>query len=166
MKFFYALVIINALVVVGIIGFVIWQALDSGSPMGLIILAVILLGFLGFFMYIGVPGAIVRWYIKSTGAPARAVILELRFGDLEMYSGGDQYGHGGRLTSKQAILKLEVHPNNGATYTTEDRFWVSASFVSQLTPGRELQVVIARNNPQRVVSLLETLSVVKRSNHD
>ena len=60
MKAFITIAVINILVVIGISGFVIWQFFDSGNPMGLIILALILLGFLGFFVYIGVPGMIVR----------------------------------------------------------------------------------------------------------
>ena len=157
MKAFITIAVINILVVIGIIGFVIWQFFDSGNPMGLIILAVILLGFLGFFVYIGVPGMIVRWYIKSTGEPARAIILARNMGDLEMYSGGNEYGHGGQLTSRQVVLKLEVHPNNGITYVAEDRFWATPFSITQMTPGRELQVVIARNNPKRVVSMPETI---------
>ena len=163
MKLFYALVLVNVLVVIGVIGFVVWQALDSGSPMGLIILAIIAVGFLGFSIYIGVPGMIVREYIKSTGERARAIIVERRVGDLEMYSGGNDYGSRGRLASQQIVLKLEIRPKDGAAYVAEDRFWVNASFVSRLTPGGELQVVIAHNNPQRVVSLLETLVIPLRS---
>ncbi len=157
MKFLYFIVIVNVLVVVGVIGFVIWQAIDSGSPLGLFILALILAGFLGFFIYIGVPGTLYRWHIKSTGERARAVILERHHGGLEMYTGGDEYGHGGQLTSRQIVLKLEVHPNNGATYIAEDRFWVNAMYARRLTPGSEMQVVISRNNPKRVVSMPETL---------
>jgi hypothetical protein len=162
MKFFYAIVLVNLLVVIGVIGFVVWQFFDSGNPMGLIILAVILLAFLGFFIYIGVPGMILRWYIKSTGEPARAVILERRMGNLEMYSGGSEY-ETGKLTSQQVVLKLEVHPNIGATYVAEDRFWATPFGISQMTPGREMQVIVARNNPKRVVSLPETMAVSARS---
>lgn len=160
--FFFAIVLVNVLVVVGVIGFVIWQFFDSGNPMGLIILAIILLAFLGFFIYIGVPGMIFRWYIKSTGEPARAVILERRMGNLTMYSGGGEY-ETGKLTSQQIVLKLKVHPNNGAAYIAEDHFWATPFGISQMTPGREMQVVIARNNPMRVVSLPETLTVLPRS---
>ena len=163
MKAFIPIAVINILVVIGIIGFVIWQFFDSGNPMGLIILAVILLAFLGFFIYIGVPGMIFRWYIKSTGEPARAIILERRMGDLEMYSGGNEYGHGGQLTSKQVILKLEVHPNNGANYVAEDRFWATPFSITQMTPGKEMSVVVARNNPNRVVSMPETIVAAARS---
>jgi hypothetical protein len=163
MKAFIAIAVINILIVIGVIGFVIWQFFDSGNPMGLIILAVILLAFLGFFIYIGVPGMIVRWYIKSTGEPARAIILDRRMGDLEMYSGGNEHGHGGQLTSKQVILKLEVHPNNGANYVAEDRFWATPFSITQMTPGKEMRVVIARNNPNRVVSVPETIVAAARS---
>jgi hypothetical protein len=162
MKAFITIAVINILVVIGIIGFVIWQFFDSGNPMGLIILAIILLGFLGFFIYIGVPGMIFRWYIKSTGEPARAVILEREMGNLTMYSGGGEY-ETGKLTSQQVILKLEVHPNNGAIYVAEDRFWATPFGISQMTPGREMQVVIARNNPKRVVSLPETMVTLSKA---
>ena len=163
MKAFVAIAVINILVVIGVIGFVIWQFFDSGNPMGLLILAVILLGFLGFFIYIGVPGMIVRWYIKSTGERARAIIIERRMGDLEMYSGGNEHGHGGQLTSRQVVLKLEVHPNNGANYVAEDRFWATPFSITQMTPGKEMSVVIARNNPKRVVSIPETIAAAARS---
>ena len=157
MKFFVAIVIVNILVVVGVIGFVIWQYFDSGNPLGLIILAIILMGFTGFFVYIGVPGMIVRWYIKSTGESAQAIILERHMGNLSMYTGGDEYS-AGKLSSQQIVLKLEVHPNNGATYAAEDRFWATPYGISQMTPGRQMQVVIARSNPKRVVSIPETLT--------
>lgn len=160
--FFFAIVLVNVLVVVGVIGFVIWQFFDSGNPMGLIILAIILLAFLGFFVYIGVPGMIFRWYIKSTGEPARAVILERRMGNLTMYSGGGEY-ETGKLTSQQVALKLEVHPTNGAVYVAEDHFWATPFGITQMTPGREMQVVIARNHPKRVVSLPETLAALPRA---
>lgn len=162
MKSFYALIIINVLAVIGIIGFVIWQSVDSGSPLGLIILSVILLGFLGFFIYVGVPGMILREYVKSTGEAARAVILERRLGNLQMYSGGGEYELG-QLTSQQVVLKLEVHPNNGEIYVAEDRFWAPAWLLTRLTPGSGMQVFIARNNPQRVISLPETLAAAPRS---
>ena len=158
MKFLRFIVIVNILVVIGVIGFVIWQFFDSGSPLGLIILALILVAFLGFFEYIGVPHMLYRGYVKSTGERARAIILERHFGTLEMHTGGDEYGHGGQLTSQQIILKLEVHPNNGATYIVEDRFWANAMDVRRLTPGSEMQVVIARNNPKLVASMPETIN--------
>jgi hypothetical protein len=58
---------------------------------------------------------------------------------------------------------LEVHPNNGAIYVAEDRFWATPFGISQMTPGREMQVVIARNNPKRVVSLPETMVTLSKA---
>lgn len=161
MKIFWTIIIVNVLVVIGVIGFVVWQSLDSGSPLGLIILAVILLGFFGFFLYIGGLRAIFRWYIVSSGERARAVILERRLGNLEMYAGGNEY-QPGKLTSQQVVLKLEVHSSNGPTYIAEDRFWAPAWLITRLIPGSEMQVAIARNNPKWVASLTETLAALPR----
>ncbi len=158
MKFFYFIVIVNVLAVVGIIGFVIWQSFNSGSPLGLIILALILMGFLGFFIYIGVPRTLWRWYIVSTGERVRAVILERRLGGMEMYTGGTEHSQG-KLTSQQVVLKLEIHPTNSAVYIVEDRFWVNPAYLIRLSPGSEMQAAVARNNPKCVVAMPETVSV-------
>lgn len=159
MKFFYLIIIVNILTVVGVIGFVIWQSFDSGSPLGLFILAVILMGFLCFFIYIGVPRTLWRWYITSTGERVRAVILERRLGGMEMYTGGTEHSQG-KLTSQQIVLKLEIHPTNGAVYIVEDRFWVNPAYLVRLSPGCEMQAAVSRNNPKWVVAMPETVSVL------
>ena len=155
MKFFKLIILVNLLVVVGVIGFVIWQVYDSGSPLGLIILAIISLGFLGFFVYIGVPRALFRWYIKTTGEPVHAVILECRLGGLEAYSGGTEYSRG-TLTAKQAVLIMEIRPANGVPYIAEDQLWIHPASLAQLHPGRKVEAIVSRSNPKWVIYLPES----------
>ena len=59
-------------------------------------------------------------------------------------------------------VKLEVHPNNGASYIASDRFNLAVSYdwrtgpEGNITPGAELQVAVSRFNRYWVVALPET----------
>ncbi len=99
------------------------------------------------FLIFGLP-PLRRYYVRSTGEPATATILEMRLGRWAMYSGGE-YSH--NVTAQQVILKLEVHPTNGAPYVAEDKFMAKAMDLMRLNEGCDLQVYIARNDPKRVV---------------
>ena len=157
MKLFYFIIIVNVLAVVGVIGFVIWQSIDSGSPMGLVILFLITMGFLGFFIYIDVPRTMWRRHIITTGVQTRAVILECRLGGKEMYAGGTEHSLG-RLTAQQVVLKLEIHPTNEMAYIVEDRLWINPAHLARISPGCEIQVAVARNNAKRAVAIPETVN--------
>ncbi len=98
---------------------------------------------------------LIRWYIKSTGEAARATILDVNMGKWVVYSGSE---YSGNVQSQQVILKLEVHPNNGAVYVAEDKFMARAMDLMRLRQGCDIQVRIASNNPKRVVCLPETVT--------
>ena len=106
----------------------------------------------------GLP-PLLRYYVKSTGEPAKATILEKRFGRWIMYSGSE---YSRNVSAQQVILKLEVHPTNGMLYIAEDKFMAKAMDLLRLNVGCDIQVRIARNNPKRVVCLPNT--VVASSN--
>jgi hypothetical protein len=118
-----------------------------------------------FACIIVVPGLIIflffglepstRYFVRKTGQPARAVILERRYGRWATYTGSE---HNASMTSQQVILKLEVHPLNDMPYTAEDKFMAKGLDMLRLSPGCEIQVAIAKNNPKRVVCLPETVS--------
>jgi hypothetical protein len=97
---------------------------------------------------------LLRSYVISTGQPARAIILEKRLGRWATYSKED----GGNLLAQQLILKLQVHPPQGAPYVAEDKFMAKLIDLRRLNEGCDVQVRIARNNPQRVVCLPETVA--------
>lgn len=129
--------------------------MDQSSLFTILVVALAIgIPFFIVFLWLGLP-PIIRWYIKSTGQRARAVILEAHSGRGAIYS-GSEYNH--HLVAQKMILKLEVHPTNGATYIAEDRFMVKAMDLMKLTSGCDVQVYIARNNPKWVVSLPETIT--------
>jgi hypothetical protein len=106
------------------------------------------------FLIFGLP-PLMRYYVKLTGEPARATILEIRFGRWTAYSGS---GSSQSVTAQRVILKLEVHPANAMPYTAEDKFMAKAMDLLRLNQGCDLQVRIARHNPKRVVCLPDTLT--------
>jgi hypothetical protein len=94
-----------------------------------------------------------RMIIKSSGIPARAKILEKKFGKWVMYSGGE---YNQNVTGQQLVLKLEVHPQNEMPYICEDKFMAKPVDLMRLNEGCELQVMISKSNPQKVVCLPDT----------
>ena len=62
------------------------------------------------------------------------------------------------MVSQKIILKLEVHPSNGAPYIAEDRFMAKSMDVMRLNEGCDVQVSVARNHPKWVVCLPETVT--------
>jgi hypothetical protein len=95
-----------------------------------------------------------REVIKKSGELANATILEVSYGRGAVYSGGND----NNLVSQHTILKLEVRPQVGSTYITEDHFMASAMDMMKLRPGCLIQVRVNKDNPQQVVSLPETVT--------
>ncbi len=115
---------------------------------------VALLVFLILFLIFGLP-PLLRWYVKSTGERARAVIKEMHTGRWATYTGAHATG---QLSRQQVILKLEVHPNNSPAYLAQDRFMAKAIDLMRFSPGCEMQVARFPGHPTWVVSLPETIN--------
>ena len=97
---------------------------------------------------------ILHWFIKSNGDQARAVILEVRTAGWGWYA-GSRYSES--LVFQPVTVKLEVHPTTGAPYIAKDRFNAKPrQYWDTIKPGAEMQVSIARFNPQWVASWPET----------
>jgi len=97
---------------------------------------------------------ILHWIIKSNSDQARAVILEVRTAGWGWYA-GSRYSES--LIFRPVSVKLEVHPTTGAPYIAKDRFNAKPDeYRYTLKPGAEMQVSIARFNPQWVASWPET----------
>ncbi len=106
------------------------------------------------FWFYGLP-TIIHSYIKSNGEQAKAVVLEVRDAGWGWYS-GSRYSR--TLIFQPVSVKLEVHPHQGAPYIAADRFNAKHGiYREKLKPGVEIQVMIARFNPQWVASLPETI---------
>ncbi|MBI5296254.1 MAG: SHOCT domain-containing protein [Chloroflexi bacterium] len=121
--------------------------------MDTLILVGIPLLLVAIFVVIGLAIAfpyISRAVVKSTGAPAEAVILSKRAGK------GAAYGSNRSLIAQEIILKLEVHPAVGAPYETEIRYMEDVMNAMRLEPGYIVQVRVARGNPDNVAVLAET----------
>jgi hypothetical protein len=118
--------------------------LTGGVVVGVTLLAVLILA----------GPRLLRSYVISTGAPARATILQKRLGRWATYSKED----GGNMLAQQVILSLQVYPAQGAPYVAEDTFMAKMIDLRRLNEGCDIQVRIARNNPQRVVCLPETVA--------
>jgi len=118
--------------------------LFGGIIIGFVLLIFLIFGF----------SPLMRYYVRSTGTPARATILGKRSGRWVSYSGSE---HNGSVTAQQVILKLEVHPDNAMPYIAEDKFMAKALDLMCLNEGCDIQVYIARNNPKRVVCLPDTV---------
>ncbi len=127
------------------------SAILSDNVLPFLIIGVVLLI---LFLIYGVP-FLIRTYVKSTGELADATIIDFRSGRGAVYS-GSEYNH--QLVAQKIILKLEVHPKNGAPYVTEDRFMAKAMDLMKLRPGCNIQVRVAAGNPKRVVCLPETVT--------
>ena len=93
-----------------------------------------------------------RWWVRRTGEPAQAVILDCQTRKGAMYSGESQ------LVAQNITLKVEVHPTSGTIYPAEDRFMARAMDLMKLRPGCHLEVRIDRRRPNRVVCLPETVT--------
>ncbi len=120
----------------------------------IIISATIALVAIGLFFMFGFE-PMTRSIIISNGNHARAKILGKKLGNWTM--GSD--GHDGRnVTAQQVILKLEVHPDDALTYVCEDKFMAKAKDLVMLNEGCDIQVVISKSNPMRVVCLPETVT--------
>ncbi len=126
------------------------------TPTLVVVLVGILIGIIALvlFLMFGLP-PLIRLYVRSTGTPASATILERRFGRWTAYTGGE-YNHS--VSAQQVILKLQVRPPNEAPYVAEDKFMARAMDLMRLNEGCDVQVVIARGNPKRVVCLPETVT--------
>jgi hypothetical protein len=111
------------------------------------------------FLFFGLP-PLLRYYVRSTGQPAKATILQIRFGRWTVHSGGE---HSQNVSAQQVILRLEVHPPNDAPYIAEDKFMAKALDLMRLNEGCEIQVFIARNNPKRVVCLPNTVTAASNA---
>ena len=131
----------------------IWNwILANWLGMGLFVGFWIVFGSIMFWTYGLTP--IVHWFIKANGDTAKAVILEMRDAGWGWYA-GSRYSE--TLIFQPVRVKLEVHPNNGAPYIAQDRFNAKREdYRYKLKPGIEMQVSIARFNPQWVASWPET----------
>ena len=124
--------------------------MDIGQVISIVVVVgfFIVFGLVMFWVYGLTP--IVHWFIKSNGEQARAVILEVRNAGWGWYA-GDRYTQ--TLIFRPVTVKLEVHPNSGASYIAKDRFNAKRrEYRETIKPGAELQVSIARFNPQWVAS--------------
>ncbi len=130
--------------------------MSSLSSILVFALPILIVGIVFFilFLFLGLP-PLLRMYIKSTGERTLATILEKRYARGTIYSGR---GQNSNVIAQNIVLKLEVHPINGATYIAEDRFMAKSMEIMRLSEGCDLQVSIARNNPKWVVSLPETVT--------
>jgi hypothetical protein len=128
--------------------------MDMGQVTTIVIFIVFWVVFcLVMFWFYGLT-PILHWFIKSNGDQARAVILEVRTAGWGWYA-GSRYSQS--LVFQPVTVKLEVHPGNGAPYIAKDRFNAKPrEYWETIKPGAELQVSIARFNPQWVASWPET----------
>jgi len=139
-------------------------------------------GWVFFYVFCAIMGGVVLiflWFfwqdawppirnglIKLNSEPAKATILEVK----KIGSGfesGSTFGSTRDLVNatkdyQPVWVKLEVHPNNGASYIASDRFNLAVSYnwrtgpEGNITPGAELQVAVSRFNRYWVVALPET----------
>lgn len=119
----------------------------------LIVGILIVLSLIFFFAFGYQP--MVREIIKSTGTPARARILEQKYGNL-IITNGSNYNQS--INRQKVTLKLEVHPTDAMPFICEDRFLANPEDLMRLSPGCDVQVMIAQNNPHKVVCLPETVT--------
>jgi hypothetical protein len=125
----------------------------------------VVLMFLWFFWQDAWP-PIRNGLIKLNSEPAKATILEVK----KIGSGfesGSTFGSTRDLVNatkdyQPVWVKLEVRPNNGASYIASDRFNLAVSYnwrtgpEGNIIPGAELQVAVSRFNRYWVVALPET----------
>lgn len=127
--------------------------MENIVPILIIAGTLVLLGII-FFLIFGLE-PLTRAIIKSNGKRARAKILGKKFGRWTMYSGGE-YNH--TVTAQQVTLQLEVHPDDALPYECEDKFMAKARDLMLLNEGCDIQVVISKTNPMKVVCLPETVT--------
>ena len=116
---------------------------------GIVFLTVLII-----FLLVGLQ-PLMRAIIKSTGTPARARILDRSIGKWVM-TDGNEYSR--NVTRQLITLKLEVHPQDAITFITEDKFMAKPEDLMKLNAGCDIQVMIAKDNPERVVCLPETVT--------
>jgi hypothetical protein len=118
----------------------------------LVVLFFLVFGLVMFWVYGLTP--ILHWWIRSNGEQAKAVILEVRTAGWGWYA-GSRYSES--LVFQPVTVKLEVHPNSGASYIAKDRFNAKPrEYRETLKPGAAMQVSISPLNPQWIASWPET----------
>ncbi len=102
---------------------------------------------LAIFLIYGLPVA-TRLYVRFTGEEAYAKVLNVKSGPSLTHSW---------LGMKEVTANLEVHPQNGDPYVTEDRYVTWTMDFFPLRPKCIVQVRVASRNPKRVVSIPDTI---------
>lgn len=103
--------------------------------------------FLVIFLIYGLP-VVTRLYVRFTGETAYAKVLKVKTVPSLTHSW---------LGMKEVTAELEVHPQNGDPYVTEDRHVTWTMDFFPLRPGCVVQVRVASGNPKHVVSIPDTL---------
>lgn len=103
--------------------------------------------FLVIFLIYGLPIA-TRLYVRFTGEVAYAKVLKVKTGPSLTHSW---------LGMKEVTANLEVHPQNGEPYVTEDRYVTWKMDFFPLRPKCIVQVRVASGNSKRVVCIPDTL---------
>lgn len=84
-----------------------------------------------------------RQALKTSGAPAEAVIKAIKMGQSKITAGVEERW--------EAVLTLEVQPSEGKPFTAEARHFVSVFEIPQFQPGLTIQVRYDPDDPSRVV---------------
>ena len=95
--------------------------------------------------------------IKLNSERATAVVKQWGDDGLGWWVKGDfDLGH---MVRQLVKVTLEVHPQNGAPYSAQDRFSANPDvYYHKLKPGAEMQVAISRFNPAWVAVLPNTIA--------
>ena len=133
MKFLPIIFIVNILVVVGVIGFTIWNFFNSGNPLGLAILGVIFIAFMIFF-----------WPFLRNLMPVKNGI-EAEAKTLKVWDTGATINDNPRVG-----LLLEVAPLGGSPFQVEAQATVSRLKAALVRPGIAAKVRYDPKNPKRV----------------
>jgi hypothetical protein len=99
--------------------------------------------------------------IKMNSESAKATILEIKkigmgFASSTTFGGTLRDQMNATKDYQPVWVKLEVHPNNGASYIASDRFNAPSGFTRDITPGAEMQVAVSGLNRHWVAALPET----------